>query len=195
MSDTHHQPGVLTTEEAAKGINVKLIVAVGAISLVVFGLSAVVAGLILSADEAAIAAGGPPNETKLMGQREIGIVDFVQFSEDTRLPEWKAEVARKLQGYSWVDRVAGRVRLPIAEGMKKAMAEAAAGTAVGAANAEVAHEPDVPRLMKAAVETAESPASSKAPLGGSPATPLVPAAKPGAAGEKDPRPPGGNITP
>lgn len=194
MSDAHHSshagPGVLTTEEAAKGVNVKLIVSVGVISIVVFSLSAVIAWLILSADEKQIASKGAANEPVLMGQKEIGIVDFVHYSDDTRLPEWRAQISQKVSGYAWLDKAAGRVRLPIAEGMKKAIAEASSGSAIGAANAVVAHEPDVPRLMEAMPMPAGK-VPGEGPIGDSPSTPVSRPSE--RANEKEPRPPGGGI--
>ncbi len=181
----------LTTEEPGKGVNIRMIVSVGAISLIVFLFSALVAYKILVVFEHDIAAEGVPNATPLLGNNEIGIVDFVHYDEDTRLPTWRAQIKEKLNGYSWADKAAGRVRLPIEEGMKKAMAEAAAGTAIGADNAVVASEPDVPRLkLKELIANPAGKPPGVGPIGGSPATPLV---APGAAvgGDKDPKPPGG----
>lgn len=184
MSDSknptvHHEP---TVEDASAGVNTKLILSVGITSLVVFGLSAVVAYLILSHDEKQMAAEGMPNPTPLLGQKEIGIVDFVEYDGDDRLPTWKAQVAKRLSGYSWADRAQGRVQLPIDVGMRKAIAEANAGVAVGQANAAVPHEPSVPRLtiqqVMANPELIPPPAKAtpEAPSGAAPV--VTPSAKP-----------------
>lgn len=57
-------------------------------------------------------------------QEEIGIVDQVPFSTDTRLHRWRAEHNAKLNGYGWVDREKGIVHVPI----ERAMDAIAGGT-------------------------------------------------------------------
>ena len=194
MSDSRkYHVAELTTEEPSKGVNIKMIVAVGAIAMVVFMFSAFIAWKILVGDVARIEAAGVANPAPLQGQKEINIVDSVQFTEDDRLLLWRAQMHERLTGYSWADKTAGRVRLPITVGMKKAMAEAAAGTAVGEANAVVTHEPEVPRLKlnEVIVNPAGKP-PGEGPITGSHATPVArPADERGP--DKDPKPPGGGI--
>lgn len=157
MSDsTKHDHGTssphITTEDPNAGVNAKVIVTVGVVSILAFIASAIVAYIMLIRDEKMIAAAGAPNPTAHMeARKEIGIVDFAHYDDDVRLPIWRADMARKLAGYSWSDKAKGKVQLPIAEGMKRAIAEAATGTPIGEANAKVADEPKVPRLTLQAV--------------------------------------------
>lgn len=171
-----------TTEDPAAGVNAKTIVTVGVIALSLFIASAVVAYIMLVNDEKMIAAAGPPNPTaQFRARKEIGIVDFVHYDADDRLPLWRADMATKLNGYSWADKAKGKVRLPIAEGIKRAIAEAAVGSPIGEANAKVMHEPNVPRLTLGALIADPSLARNVAetPSGTSPVNkPLAPPSGP-----------------
>ncbi|MDX2019847.1 MAG: hypothetical protein SF187_06365 [Deltaproteobacteria bacterium] len=165
MSDSSHHNDPhkphITTEDPNAGVNAKLIVAVGAVSLIAFIASAIVAYIMLVRDEKTIASAGPQNPTEQFRKRkEIGIVDFVHYDADDRLPTLRSDLAAKLNGYSWVDKSKAKVRLPIAEGIKRAIAEAASGAAIGEANAKVEHEPKVPRLTLA--EAIANPAAAQA---------------------------------
>lgn len=194
MSDSRkYHVAELTTEEASAGVNIKMILAVGVIALVVFMFSAFIAWRILVGDLKRIESQGMASPTPLQGQKEINIVDSVLFTEDDRLPVWRAQMQERLAGYSWADKASGRVRLPIAVGMKKAIAEAAAGTAVGEANAVVSHEPEVPRLkLNEVIANPAGKPQGQGPIGGSQATPVArPADERGP--DKDPKPPGGDI--
>jgi hypothetical protein len=165
MSDSSHQNQPhqphITTEDPNAGVNAKLIVSVGVVSILAFVASAVVAYIMLVRDEKTIAAAGAPNPTEEYRKRqEIGIVDFVHYDEDRRWPTLRAEANEKLNGYSWADKSKAKVRLPISEGMKRAITEAANGTPIGEANAKVEHEPKVPRLTLA--EAIANPAAAQA---------------------------------
>ena len=173
----------ITTEDPNVGVNAKMIVMVGVVSLLAFIASAIIAYIMLIRDEKMIAAAGPQNPTAAMeAKKEIGIVDFVHYDSDDRLPIWRAEMAGKLAGYSWADKSKGKVRLPIAEGIKRAIAEAAIGTPIGEGNAKVMHEPNVPRLTLQAV-VADPSLAKAAGTAGAPvkaAAPAAGAAKPAA---------------
>lgn len=158
----------ITTEDPNTGVNAKMIVTVGVVSILAFIASAIVAYVMLVRDEKIIAAGGPQNPTAEMElKKEIGIVDFVQYGNDDRLPTWRAQMAEKLAGYTWANKSKGKIRLPIAEGIKRAIAEAASGSAIGEDNAKVMHEPKVPRLTLQAVvaEPSLAQSSTAAPTG------------------------------
>jgi hypothetical protein len=181
MSDSSHHDHKssaphITTEDPNVGVNAKMIVMVGVVSLLAFIASAIIGYIMLVRDEKMIAAAGPQNPTAEMESRkEIGIVDFAHYDNDDRLPTWRAEMAGKLAGYSWADKSKGKVRLPIAEGIKRVIAEATTGTAIGEGNAKVMHEPNVPRLtlqavvadptlaLPAATATTESPVKNSVP--------------------------------
>jgi hypothetical protein len=182
MSDSSHHEHKstaphITTEDPNVGVNAKMIVMVGVVSLLAFIASAIIAYIMLIRDEKMIAAAGPQNPTAEMESRkEIGIVDFAHYDNDDRLPTWRAEMAGKLAGYSWADKSKGKVRLPIAEGIKRVIAEAATGTAIGEGNAKVMHEPNVPRLTLQAVVADPSLAQpAPAAITGSPAKTPAPA--------------------
>lgn len=171
-----HQPHI-TTEDPNAGVNAKMIVSVGVVSLLAFIASAVVAYIMLVRDEKIIAAAGPQNPTEEFRKRqEIGIVDFVHYDEDRRWPTLRADANAKLNGYSWADKSKAKVRLPIAEGMKRAITEAANGTAIGEANAKVEHEPKVPRLTLE--EAIANPAAAQAAAAASAPAKEAPAPKP-----------------
>jgi hypothetical protein len=50
---------------------------------------------------------------------EIGIVDQVPFSADTRLRQWRHDRKLELERYGWVDKAKGIVRIPIEAAMDK----------------------------------------------------------------------------
>ena len=110
------------------GMNILKIVVVGVVSLVIFAVSAVVAGVILSADEDAMRAQGiAPIPDDIAKKEEIGIIDYVPFDSDNRLERWHAETDKSLSGYGWVDRKKGIIHIPINEAMKQVIREAGGG--------------------------------------------------------------------
>ena len=123
MSNAHSPSsaaGSPPSSGAEDDINTGLIIAVGLISLVVFALSALVAYVILRRDEAALQKRGvAPAVTHLERVHEIGIVDYVPFDADDRLERWRAERARTLGSYGWVDRSKGIIHIPVEEAMKE----------------------------------------------------------------------------
>ena len=104
------------------------VVLVGVVSLAVFALSILWAARILSREtEKVEQATGVTHRPLRVEQEEIGIVDQVPFSVDTRLHRWKAEHAAHLNGYGWVDRSKGVAHVPIEQAI-----EAVAGGALPA---------------------------------------------------------------
>jgi hypothetical protein len=101
-------------------VSMKKIIAVGVVSLVVFALSAVVAYVILRRDEAELRQRGvAPMATGLARKHEIGMVDYIPFDADARLDRWRAEKAKALNSYGWVDRSKRIIHIPVEEAMKE----------------------------------------------------------------------------
>lgn len=103
------------------------IVAVGAVSLIVFIISAIVAWLILRADTARLREerGVPPVPT-MMGKDEVGIVDQVVFDTDERLQEWRAAKRKRLSTFGWSNRGKNLIHIPISKAMDEVISQAAA---------------------------------------------------------------------
>jgi len=111
------------------GINLKTIVWVGVISLVIFAASAVIAKVILDHDLDRYEERGMPPRGAEIGKPEIGIVDTVEFEGDHRLDDWRADKARALGSYGWVDRSRGIIHIPIAAAMAEVVRQAEGGGA------------------------------------------------------------------
>jgi hypothetical protein len=144
-----HHVSKVSTEDAEAGVNVKMIVTIGAVSLVVFAISAVIGWFLLRANLANIEedTGIAPQGARI-GDPEIGIVEMVPYDEDTRLATWRKGIEERLNGYGWANREKGVVRLPIDIGMKRAIAEAA-----GPAKAPVPVPPELPQDLGINVPT------------------------------------------
>jgi hypothetical protein len=111
-----------------EGLNIFKIVVVGVVSLVIFAISAVIAALVLNADEAALNVKGlAPMPADIMKKQEIGIIDMTPFDEDHRLATWNAEKHKALTSWGWVDKSKGVVRMPIEDAMKDVIQKAGAG--------------------------------------------------------------------
>jgi hypothetical protein len=107
-------------------VNIGKIVIIGVVSLLIFALSAVVAHLILRRDEAELQRRGvAPLMRGLAKRQEIGIIDNIPFDADGRLDRWRAEKARALNSYGWVDRQKGVIHIPVEEAMKEVVRQAA----------------------------------------------------------------------
>lgn len=106
-------------------MNITKIVVVGVVSLVIFAISAVIAGMILSADETELNAKGlAPLPADIRQKEEIGIIDYVPFDTDHRLEHWHAKQAAALTSYGWVDRSKGIIHIPIDQAMKDVIDQA-----------------------------------------------------------------------
>jgi hypothetical protein len=90
------------------------VIIVGVVSLAVFALSTVWAALLLRHETKKIEeTTGITHRPLKVEQEEIGIVDQVPFSIDTRLKRWRKEHDARLNGYGWVDRSKGIAHVPI----------------------------------------------------------------------------------
>jgi hypothetical protein len=104
------------------------VILVGVVSLVIFALSTVWAAWILSHEtKKTEEAVGVTHRPARVEKEEIGIVDQVPFSVDTRLQRWKREHSARLNGYGWIDRNKGIAHVPIERAV-----EAVAGGALPA---------------------------------------------------------------
>jgi hypothetical protein len=118
-------------ENGDDGVNLRLIVMVGVVSLLVFIASAIIAWWILREDNLKYQARGVAPEVKgLAKQAEVGIVDLVPFDADHRLEKWQKGMTKALNSYGWVDRKKGLIHIPIDEAIKDVIRQA--GTAGGA---------------------------------------------------------------
>jgi hypothetical protein len=110
------------------GINIKKIIVVGALSLAIFAISAIIAHVIMRSDVAKLEAAGKPPIPTSIGRDEIGIVDQVEFDSDRRLAEWRAAKQKRLTTYGWSDRTKQIIHIPIDKAMDEVVAQAAGGT-------------------------------------------------------------------
>ena len=125
-TNTHdeHGHGHKSEDEIAYG----KVIAVGVISLAIFALSTIWAAAILSNETQKVEhASGVTQRPPRVEQEEIGIVDQVPFSVDTRLHRWRKEHSARLNGYGWIDRSKGIAHVPIERAL-----EAVAGGALPA---------------------------------------------------------------
>jgi hypothetical protein len=119
-------PGPASANE--DGMNIAKIVIVGVVSLIIFGVSAVIAGVILNSDEAALNAKGlAPLPADIRHKEEIGIIDYVQFDNDNRLDNWRAKQEATLTSYGWVDRSKNLIHIPIDQAIKDVIEQAGGG--------------------------------------------------------------------
>jgi hypothetical protein len=113
------------TENGDDGVNLKLMVMVGVVSLIVFVASAIIAWWILREDTAKYGARGvAPEVHGLAKKEEVGIIDYVPFDTDHRLQHWQQAKAKALNSYGWVDRKKGLIHIPIDEAMKDVIRQA-----------------------------------------------------------------------
>jgi len=115
MSESHSTTHLVRAEEDR--ISSGRIVAVGIASLLLFFLASLAATRMMERDRAALLPDGPPPPPSEVGQRKIGIVEQQPFAQTRTGPEWKAEQRRRLDGYGWVDRKEGLVRIPVDRAM------------------------------------------------------------------------------
>jgi hypothetical protein len=103
-------------------MNLKKIMLVGAGALAVFAVGIVWSYFLLGSQLKEIEDHGRATPATEIGKPEIGIVDQVLFSTDTRLAAWKADHAKRLGKYGWVDRAKGVAHIPIEMAMQKVIA-------------------------------------------------------------------------
>jgi hypothetical protein len=107
------------------GIDIKKILIVGAASLAIFVISAVIAHLIMRSDVARLEAGGKPPIPTGIGQDEIGIVDQVEFAGDHRLDDWRKAKKDRLNSFGWSDRTRQLIHIPINQAIEELIAQTA----------------------------------------------------------------------
>lgn len=107
----------------ADEMNLGKIVAVGLGSLAVFAVGIVWSYFILQGRQRDVQMGGPARLTPEMGKQEIGIVDQVLFDSDHRLELWRAERAKELSSWGWVNREQGIAKIPIEKAMEWVVSE------------------------------------------------------------------------
>ena len=94
------------------------VIAIGVVSLAIFAVSTWWAATILTRETKRNEdATGVVYHPQRVEHEEIGIVDQVPFSVDTRLHRWRAEHNARLNGYGWVDRDKGVAHVPIEQAM------------------------------------------------------------------------------
>jgi hypothetical protein len=118
-------PEAQQDENGDDGVNLKLIVMIGVVSLIVFIASAVIAWWILREDTQKYGVRGVAPEVRgLAKKQEVGIVDYVPFDSDHRLEQWQQAKAKALNGYGWVDKPKGVIHIPIDEAIKDVVRQA-----------------------------------------------------------------------
>lgn len=122
----------------AHGMNLKKIMLVGLGALVTFAVGIIWSYYLWGAELREIAGRGRATPATEIGKPEIGIVDQVLFSTDTRLAVWKADHAKRLGTYGWVDRAKGVAHIPIEMAMQKVIASPPDIAGEGVAPAPVA---------------------------------------------------------
>jgi hypothetical protein len=119
MSGHDKSHGPHSHDGASDDIAYGKVILIGGLSLLIFAGSTVWAAVILSHEtKKNEQATGVTHRPLHVTEEEIGIVDQVPFSVDTRLHRWRAEHNARLNGYGWVDREKGVVHVPIERAME-----------------------------------------------------------------------------
>jgi len=164
---SHTSDSSASAQRQGQDINIGKIVVIGVLSLVVFAVGIVWAYYLLVNRQEDVRQFGPARVPTEIGKSEIGIVDQVLFSVDTRLDRYQAAARKKLGSYGWVDRARGIARIPIEAAMQQV----------------VANPPDIvdlgvsPMAAPASVPQA-TPSGALERAGANPATPLGPGQPP-----------------
>jgi hypothetical protein len=127
-------------------MNLKKIMAVGAVALALFALGVIWAYFLFVGQVKEIHSAGEAKKGSEIGKSEIGIVDQVLFSDDHRLEDFKAAHSKRLESVGWVDKAKGIAHIPIEVAMQKVVASPPdiAGEGVPPAAAPVKLPPEVP---------------------------------------------------
>jgi len=164
MSHASHGSNMHDQQGDSDGVNIKKIVTIGVVSLIVFGVGILWAVYLMHNQQQAVRSLGPLNEPKEIYKAEIGIVDNILFTRDTRLKAYREERAAWLNGYGWVDRKAGLIHVPIERAMAEVVREAAMPESAPPLPppAPSAATPEPPKPAK--VSRPKTPAPAKAPM-------------------------------
>lgn len=132
MSDAHPNIGVDETRlirsdygviAEPDDVNIRSVVIVGVVALVLFFLSGLWAWWLMERFVLENTGDGVVAVPAAITQYEIGIVNQRPFDLDTRAEDKLDQQAAALNGYSYVDQQAGKVRVPIALGMQQVIAQ------------------------------------------------------------------------
>jgi hypothetical protein len=122
-SQSPHSSGSESGKDVhADGMNLTKIMLVGAGALAIFAVGIIWSYYLLGSQLKEIGETGRAGPATEVGKPEIGIVDQVLFSTDTRLNVWKADHAKRLGKYGWVDRAKGVAHIPIEMAMQRVIA-------------------------------------------------------------------------
>jgi hypothetical protein len=109
-STEHLPPPEAQADEHISGFKV---VAVGVISLIVFGAATVWSARILDRTAKTLSPAGPLPVGKEIGKAEIGIVDQTPFETTRGAAQYRREALQRLNSYGWVDPQRGLIHVPI----------------------------------------------------------------------------------
>jgi hypothetical protein len=99
------------------------VVAVGIVSLLVFGAAVVWSSRILRGTARTLQPTGPIAPGKDIGQAEIGIVDQTPFETTRGAERYRRRDLEMLSSYGWVDRDKGIIHIPIDAAIDRFLAE------------------------------------------------------------------------
>jgi hypothetical protein len=94
-------------------VEVTKLIVIGVVALIVFTVGVLWSWAILRARRPDLRGPGSTAGATQIGRREIGIVDQIPFASRTDPEVGRAAARRKLNGYGWVDRRRGIIRVPI----------------------------------------------------------------------------------
>ena len=109
-STEHLPPPEAQADEHIAGFKV---VAVGVISLIVFGAATVWSARILDRTAKTLSPAGPLPVGTEIGKAEIGIVDQTPFETTRGAAQYRREALQRLNSYGWVDPQRGLIHVPI----------------------------------------------------------------------------------
>ena len=109
-STEHLPPPEAQADEHIAGFKV---VAVGVISLIVFGAATMWSARILDRTARTLSPAGPLPVGKEIGKPEIGIVDQTPFETTRGSEKYRREALQRLNSYGWVDPQKGVIHVPI----------------------------------------------------------------------------------
>ncbi len=98
--------------------NLPRVVAIGVVTLIVFGLGVLSSWLTMHLELEAVAPNGIAIPSAL-GRSQIGMVDQKLFAEQPEARRIAARKRRQLESWGWVDRSRGRIHVPIEVAMQR----------------------------------------------------------------------------
>jgi hypothetical protein len=119
-STEHLPPPEAQADEQVAGFK---IVAVGVISLLVFGAATLWSARVLDREARTLSPAGPLPVGKQIGKPEIGIVDQTPFETTRGAAHYRREQLRRLDSYGWVDPAKGTIHVPIDKAIDQLLAQ------------------------------------------------------------------------